>query len=96
MRRMFPSEGFHRAKTSTMYGHTITADGDDGGECVFINDEKTFAFGYRLIKVKGSSKNFIIDGVEFPTVEFIRNDDTISSTPGSGEGNFFLATVIDI
>ena len=90
MRRMLPSEGFHRAKTSTIYGHTITTDEGNDGDCVFINDEKTFAFGYRYIEAQGSSKNFNIDGVEFSTVIFIRSDNTISSTPANEEGNFFI------
>ena len=95
MRRMFPGEGFHRAKTSTMYGHTVTADGDHEGDCVFIDEEKTFAFGYRLVKVVGASTGVIIDGVEFPTVSFIRDDGTISNTPENGEGNFFFATTLE-
>lgn len=95
MRRMFPFEGFHRAKTSTIYGHTVNADEGIDGDCVFINDEKTFAFGYRAIVVKGSSTDVNIDGVDFATVAFLRSDNTISSAPEDGEGNFFFATTLD-
>lgn len=95
MRRMFPGEGFHRAKTSTMFGDTITADEGNDGDSVFINDEKTFAFGWRVIAVKGSSHDVIIDGVVFPSVIFVRSDNTISSTPADRDGNFFFATTLE-